>query len=65
MLECIFKIGYFGDCKVAIKSLTNKFNSSYIIKQNGSNTSTISTVIHLDPGRYNIEGYEWWNGEMF
>ena len=58
-LECIFNTGYYGDCKVVIKSLTNNFNSSHIITQNGRNASTISTVIYLDPGRYKIHGYNW------
>ena len=58
-LECIFNTGYYGDCKVIIKSLTNNFNSSHIITQNGSNASTISTVIYLDPGSYKIHGYDW------
>ena len=58
-IECIFNTGYYGDCKVIIKSLTNNFNSSHIITQNGSNTSTISTVLYLYPGRYKIHGYNW------
>ena len=58
-VECIFNIGYYGDCKVVIKSLTNNFNSFHVITQNGSNASAISTVIHLYPGRYKIHGYDW------
>ena len=58
-VECIFNIGYYGDCKVVIKSLTNNVDSSYVITQNGSNANTISKVIYLDPGRYQIRGYDW------
>ena len=58
-LECIFNTGYYGDCKVVIKSLTNNFNTSHIITQNSSNASTISTVIYLYRGRYKIHGYDW------
>ena len=58
-LECILNIGYYGDCKVVIISLTNNFNSSHIITQNGRNKNAISTVIHVDPGRYKIHGYDW------
>ena len=57
-VECIFNIGYYGDCKVVIKSLTNNFTNSHVITQNGNNTSTISIVIHLDPGRYKLHGYD-------
>ena len=59
ILECIFNTGYYGDCKVVIKSLTNNFTNSHVLTQNGSNASAISTVIHLGPGRYKIHGYDW------
>ena len=60
-VECIFSIRYYGDCKVVIKSLANNFTNSHVITQNGNNTSTISIVIHLDPGRYKLHGYDWNN----